>query len=82
MLEGRNRLPWFELTTAQIEANRRAGELFPKYVFPDWNEELRTGLPRNLLNPVGYRFSAETTLDDGTVSFFDSSCDWSLIPEY
>jgi ectoine hydroxylase-related dioxygenase (phytanoyl-CoA dioxygenase family) len=51
-------------------------------VFSEWVETLRAGLDRNLADPKAYRYPCES-LPEGTPGrFFDSYCNWDLIPEY
>ena len=74
--------PAFEVSPEQIEVYQRDGVLLLKNAFIDWIEPLRLGLNRNLANPENYRFPAESTREGEPGRFFDSYCNWPLIPEY
>lgn len=75
-------LPEFDITPEQVDAYQRDGVLFLDGAFKDWVEPLRVGLARNLSEPSAYRFPAESTRDGEPGRFFDSYCNWTLIPEY
>ncbi len=72
----------FTISEEQIDQYQRDGVLFLEQAFTDWVEPLRTGLENNLANPQNYRFPAESTRADEPGRFFDSYCNWTLIPEY
>ena len=80
--DGTHRPPEFEISPAQIESYQRDGVVFLKRAFSDWVEPLRRGLNRNLSSPNDYRFPAESTRSGEPGRFFDSYCNWSLVPEY
>ena len=80
--KGEMELPDFELGNEQAEAYRRDGVLYLDGAFTDWVEPLRAGLARNLANPSAYRFPAESVAEGEPGRFFDSYCNWPLIPEY
>ena len=75
-------LPEFDITAEQIDTYQRDGVLFLDGAFTDWVEPLRAGLARNLADPSAYRFPAESTREGEPGRFFDSYCNWPLIPEY
>ncbi len=50
--------------------------------FTDWVEPLRAGLDRNLADPEAYAFPGESTAVEDRGRFFNSYCNWQLIPEY
>ena len=75
-------VPEFELEAEQVETYQRDGVLFLSGAFEDWVDALRVGLARNLSDPAAYRFPAESTRQDEPGRFFDSYCNWPLIPEY
>ena len=79
---GTFRVPAFDLSAAEIETYQRDGVLYLEGAFRDWVEPLRNGLDRNLADPTAYRFPAESTRDGEPGRFFDSYCNWTLIPEY
>ncbi len=74
--------PEFHIEDEQIEAYQRDGVLYLNGAFEDWVEPLRAGLARNLSNPMAFRFPAESTSEGEPGRFFDSYCNWPLIPEY
>lgn len=75
-------LPDFIIGSDQIEAYQRDGVLYIDGAFRDWVGPLRAGLARNLADPASYRFPAESTAEGEPGRFFDSYCNWPLIPEY
>jgi ectoine hydroxylase-related dioxygenase (phytanoyl-CoA dioxygenase family) len=75
-------LPDCDLDDAQVESYQRDGVLYLDGAFCDWVEPLRAGLARNLADPTAYRFPAESTAPGEPGRFFDSYCNWPLIPEY
>jgi len=79
---GRLSVPEFSVEQDQIDTYRRDGVLYLDGAFVDWVEPLRAGLARNLENPSDYRFPAESTAEGEPGRFFDSYCNWPLIPEY
>lgn len=50
--------------------------------FDDWLEPLRAGLQRNLDRPNDFAFPCDSTSAHEPGRFFDSYCNWQLIPEY
>ena len=50
--------------------------------FSQWVEPLRSGLQRNLDSPQDYAFPCESLPEGAPGRFFDSYCNWLLIPEY
>ena len=79
---GTLKLPEFELDAEQAKTYQNEGVLFLNGAFKDWVDPLRAGLARNLADPSSYRFPAESTSDGEPGRFFDSYCNWPLIPEY
>lgn len=79
---GEWRVPEFDLTAEQIASYRQDGVLFLPGAFSEWVDRLRAGLARNLSDPGAYRFPAESTKKGEPGRFFDSYCNWTLIPEY
>ena len=68
--------------SAAIAAYRRDGVVLLEGAFTDWVEALRAGLERNLAEPSRYRFPCESNPAGAPGRFFDSYCNWDLIPEY
>ena len=75
-------LPDYQANAADIETYQRDGVVLLKGVFKDWVEPLRQGLQRNLENPQNYAFPCESNPGGEPGRFFDSYCNWQLIPEY
>ena len=76
------RLPVFDADPDDIEAFQRDGVVLLRGVFKDWVDTLRAGLQRNLDNPERYAFPCESNPAGEPGRFFDSYCNWQLIPEY
>ncbi len=74
--------PDFEISEQQIADYQRDGVLYLAQAFTDWVEPLRAGFARNLADPQNYRFPADSTWENEPGRFFDSYCNWTLIPEY
>ncbi|MEM7294371.1 MAG: hypothetical protein AAF420_13405, partial [Pseudomonadota bacterium] len=74
--------PEFAVTQEQIDTYQRDGVLFIPQAFTPWVDKLRAGLARNVAHPQAYRFPAESTGAKEPGRFFDSYCNWTLIPEY
>ena len=73
--------PWPE-DAAAIERFQKDGAIVLRGVFEEWVEPLRAGLERNLKAPQDYAFPCESAPDGEPGRFFDSYCNWLLIPEY
>ena len=65
-----------------IETYQRDGVVILRGAFTEWVEPLRGGLERNLANPEAYRYPCESLPSGSPGRFFDSYCNWDLIPEY
>ena len=72
----------FEISNEEISNYQRDGVLLLRGAFVEWVEPLKQGLERNAASPESYRFPAESTLPDAPGRFFDSYCNWDLIPEF
>lgn len=75
-------VPDFEISAEDIETYQRDGVVYLPGAFQEWVEPLRRGLARNIADPLSYRFPAESTRPGEPGRFFDSYCNWTLIPEY
>lgn len=75
-------LPDYPASTEDIATYRRDGVVLLKGVFKDWVEPLSRGLQRNLEDPQSYAFPCESNPRGAPGRFFDSYCNWQLIPEY
>ena len=75
-------LPVYAADTEDIATFQRDGVVLLQGVFKDWVEPLRRGFQRNLDNPQGYAFPCESNPEGEPGRFFDSYCNWQLIPEY
>lgn len=75
-------IPSFAVDDQDIETYRRDGVvLLPEACLP-WVDTLRDGLQRNLDNPQQFAFPCESNPSGEPGRFFDSYCNWQLIPEY
>jgi ectoine hydroxylase-related dioxygenase (phytanoyl-CoA dioxygenase family) len=72
----------FEISDDEISQYQRDGVLLLKGAFADWVEPLKQGLERSAASPESFRFPAESTRPDAPGRFFDSYCNWDLIPEF
>ncbi|MGI9315710.1 MAG: phytanoyl-CoA dioxygenase family protein [bacterium] len=72
----------FQISEDDISRYQQDGVLFLKGAFTDWVKPLKEGLERNIASPQSYRFPAESTRADAPGRFFDSYCNWNLIPEF
>ena len=70
------------VSAEQIDTFRRDGVVYLPGMFSQWIEPLRAGLDRNLRDPHRYAFPCESTAVGEPGRFFDSYCNWQLIPEY
>ena len=75
-------IPFYEISAREIEDYQRDGVVILRGVFSEWVEPLRSGLQRNLDNPCSYAFPCESNPKGEPGRFFDSYCNWQLIPEY
>ena len=82
ILAASTRRPYTELPAVTVEAFQRDGVCLLRQAFPSWVEPLRAGLERNLNNPERYAFPCDSIRDAESGRFFDSYCNWQLIPEY
>ena len=73
--------PW-AADTAAIDRFQEDGAVLLRGVFDEWVEPLRAGLERNLAAPQNYAFPCESAPAGEPGRFFDSYCNWLLIPEY
>ena len=74
--------PDYDANSADIETFQRDGVVLLKGVFEKWVDDLRQGLQRNIDNPHNFAFPCESNPDGEPGRFFDSYCNWQLIPEY
>ncbi|TNF86739.1 MAG: phytanoyl-CoA dioxygenase [Gammaproteobacteria bacterium] len=72
----------FAARPEDIETFRRDGVVLLRGASREWVEPLRAGLQRNLDNPQNYAFPCESNPAGLPGRFFDSYCNWQLIPEY
>ena len=85
-----NGLPEFDLSTMPswscshdlVKRYQEDGAVLMRGVFRDWVKPLRRGLQRNLDAPNDYAFPCESIPAGKSGRFFDSYCNWLLIPEY
>lgn len=74
--------PGCDVAPDVVDAFRRDGVAWGPGAFTEWVEPLRAGLERNLAHPDRYAFPCESTRAGEPGRFFDSYCNWQLIPEY
>ena len=74
--------PSWRADTAAIDRFQEDGAVLLRSVFNNWVEPLRAGLERNLKAPQDYAFPCESAPIGEPGRFFDSYCNWLLIPEY
>ena len=75
-------IPQYDASDADVEIYQRDGVVLLRGVFVDWVDTLRRGLQRNLDNPQNFAFPCESNPEGAPGRFFDSYCNWQLIPEY
>jgi ectoine hydroxylase-related dioxygenase (phytanoyl-CoA dioxygenase family) len=72
----------FTAKQEDIETFRRDGVVLLRGASSEWVDSLRAGLQRNLDNPQQFAFPCESNPAGEPGRFFDSYCNWQLIPEY
>jgi ectoine hydroxylase-related dioxygenase (phytanoyl-CoA dioxygenase family) len=77
-----DQLPQIATDANDIEVFQRDGVVLLRGLFADWVDTLRAGLQRNLENPGQFAFPCESNPTGAPGRFFDSYCNWQLIPEY
>jgi len=75
-------MPEYHASAKDIDTFQRDGVVLLRGAFTDWVDTLSNGLQRNLDNPQQYAFPCESNPSGKTGRFFDSYCNWQLIPEY
>ena len=75
-------IPEFAANADDIATYQRDGVVLLRGAFREWVEPLRAGLERNLADPQAYAFPCESNPAGEPGRFFDSYCNWQLIPEY
>ena len=74
--------PSWPADAAAIDHFQGDGAVLLRGVFDEWVEPLRAGLERNLAAPQDFAFPCESAPAGEPGRFFDSYCNWLLIPEY
>lgn len=77
-----DQLPAYPADANDLGQFHEQGVVLMRGVFADWVETLRKGLQRNLDNPQQFAFPCESNPTGEPGRFFDSYCNWQLIPEY
>ena len=85
-----NGIPQFDLSEIPhwsgeqelIDRYQSDGAVLMRGVFRDWVKSLQQGLQKILDAPDDYAFPCESTPAGAPGRFFDSYCNWLLIPEY
>jgi len=75
-------IPHFDINAADVASFQHDGVVLLRGAFSEWVDSLRAGLDRNLQNPLKYAFPCESNPAGEPGRFFDSYCNWQLIPEY
>ena len=75
-------MPQYQPRAEDIETFREDGVVLLRGAFTDWVETLCSGMQRNLDNPSQFAFPCESNPGGAPGRFFDSYCNWRLIPEY
>ena len=75
-------VPDYDASDADIETFQRDGVVLLRGLFGEWVDSLRAGLQRNLDAPERFAFPCESNPSGLPGRFFDSYCNWQLIPEY
>ena len=65
-----------------IDRFQNDGAVLMPGLFENWVSQLRSGLQKNLETPNDYAFPCESIPEGAPGRFFDSYCNWLLIPEY
>ena len=61
---------------------KQTGAVVLRGTYCEWVDCLRAGLQRNLESPLDYAFPCDSTPEGQPGRYFDSYCNWLLIPEY
>lgn len=72
----------YQVNPEDIATFHNDGVILLRGASRDWVDTLRKGLQRNLDNPQQFAFPCESNPDGAPGRFFDSYCNWQLIPEY
>jgi ectoine hydroxylase-related dioxygenase (phytanoyl-CoA dioxygenase family) len=81
-LVGATRRASCNVSADDVDTFQRDGVVYLPQAFAEWVEPLRAGLERNLRRPDQFAFPCESTRSNEPGRFFDSYCNWQLIPEY
>ncbi len=77
-----NGIPEVNVKSDTIKQYQSDGVVLLHELYADWVDELRAGLQKNLDHPTDYAFPCESTPTGSPGRYFDSYCNWLLIPEY
>ncbi len=75
-------IPEYRVEPDLITRYQSDGATLLRGLYRDWVSTLRAGLQRNLDDPMAYAFPCDSTPDGAPGRYFDSYCNWLLIPEY
>lgn len=75
-------IPEISVEPGVISQFHETGAVVMRGVYREWVDHLRAGLERNLMSPMDYAFPCDSTPDGAPGRYFDSYCNWLLIPEY
>ncbi len=74
--------PHWRPNEAAVNQFQTDGAVLVAGVFDEWVDTLRTGLQRNMDHPHRYAYPCESLPAGAPGRFFDSYCNWLLIPEF
>ena len=80
--ESHFRVPNLEIDEELVTRYQRDGAVLLQNVFTEWIDTLSRGLQINMDNSDQYAFPCDSTPEDAPGRYFDSYCNWLLIPEY
>ncbi len=75
-------VPEFSVDREIVSQFQEDGAVLLRGAYCEWVDSLQTGLERNLKSPMDYAFPCDSTPDGAPGRYFDSYCNWLLIPEY
>ena len=75
-------MPEYKASLKDIDTFQKDGVVLLRGAFADWVDTISNGLQRNLDNPQAFAFPCESNPSGEAGRFFDSYCNWQLIPEY
>ena len=77
-----NLIPEGDVEPDVISSFQEDGAVLMKGLYSNWVDTLRAGLHKNMESPLEYAFPCDSTPAGAPGKYFDSYCNWLLIPEY